>query len=32
MGFGRIGQELAQIALGMGMRVRAHDPFVSDAE
>ena len=32
LGFGRIGQELAQIALGMGMRVRAHDPFVSDAE
>jgi D-3-phosphoglycerate dehydrogenase len=32
VGFGRIGQEVAQIALGIGMRVRAHDPFVSEAE
>ncbi len=32
IGFGRIGQEVAQIALGVGMRVRAHDPFVSEAE
>lgn len=32
VGFGRIGQELAKIALGIGMRVRAHDPFVSEAE
>lgn len=32
IGFGRIGQELAKIALGLGMRVRAHDPFVSEAE
>lgn len=32
VGFGRIGQELAKIALGLGMRVRAHDPFVSEAE
>lgn len=32
IGFGRIGQELAKIALGLGMRVRAHDPFVNDAE
>lgn len=32
IGFGRIGQEVAKIALGMGMGVRAHDPFVQDAE
>lgn len=32
VGFGRIGQEVAQIALGMGMSVHAHDPFVSEAE
>ena len=32
VGFGRIGQELAKIALGLGMRVRAHDPFVNEAE
>ncbi|MBL7825652.1 MAG: D-2-hydroxyacid dehydrogenase [Saprospiraceae bacterium] len=32
IGFGRIGQEVAQIALGAGMRVRAHDPFVTEAE
>ncbi|MBC7775476.1 MAG: D-2-hydroxyacid dehydrogenase [Phycisphaerae bacterium] len=32
VGFGRIGQELAKIALGIGMRVRAHDPFVNEAE
>ena len=32
IGFGRIGQELSKIALGLGMRVRAHDPFVSEAE
>jgi D-3-phosphoglycerate dehydrogenase len=32
VGFGRIGQELAKIALGVGMRVRAHDPYVTDAE
>jgi len=32
VGFGRIGQELAKIALGLGMHVRAHDPFVSEAE
>jgi D-3-phosphoglycerate dehydrogenase len=32
VGFGRIGQELAKIALGVGMSVRAHDPFVQDAE
>ncbi len=32
VGFGRIGQELAKIALGIGMSVRAHDPYVQDAE
>ncbi|MDX1913632.1 MAG: NAD(P)-dependent oxidoreductase, partial [Saprospiraceae bacterium] len=32
IGFGRIGQELARIALGLGMKVRAHDPYVNDAE
>lgn len=32
VGFGRIGQELAKIALGIGMSVRAHDPFVQEAE
>jgi D-3-phosphoglycerate dehydrogenase / 2-oxoglutarate reductase len=32
VGFGRIGQEVARIALGTGMRVRAHDPFVQEAE
>ncbi|MBK6993606.1 MAG: D-2-hydroxyacid dehydrogenase [Lewinellaceae bacterium] len=32
IGFGRIGQELAKIALGLGMHVRAHDPFVNEAE
>lgn len=32
LGFGRIGQEVAKIALGLGMNVRAHDPFVQEAE
>jgi D-3-phosphoglycerate dehydrogenase len=32
IGFGRIGQELAKIALGVGMSVRAHDPYVQEAE
>jgi D-3-phosphoglycerate dehydrogenase len=32
IGFGRIGQEVAKIGLGMGMKVRAHDPFVQEAE
>lgn len=32
VGFGRIGQEVAKIALGTGMRVVAHDPFVQEAE
>lgn len=32
IGFGRIGQEVAKIALGLGMGIRAHDPFVQEAE
>jgi D-3-phosphoglycerate dehydrogenase len=32
IGFGRIGQDVARMALGLGMDVRAHDPFVQDAE
>jgi D-3-phosphoglycerate dehydrogenase / 2-oxoglutarate reductase len=32
VGFGRIGQELAKIGLGLGMRVRAHDPYVQEAD
>ena len=28
IGFGRIGQETAKIALGVGMNVIAHDPFM----
>ena len=31
IGFGRIGQEVAIIAVGLGMKVRATDPFVKDA-
>ena len=31
IGFGRIGQETARIALGLGMRVVAVDPYISDA-
>jgi D-3-phosphoglycerate dehydrogenase len=30
VGFGRIGQEVAKIALGMGMEVYASDPFVNE--
>lgn len=30
IGFGRIGQEVAKIALGMGMEVLAYDPYVED--
>lgn len=30
VGFGRIGRSLASYALGCGMNVVAHDPFVSD--
>ncbi|MDP9491386.1 MAG: phosphoglycerate dehydrogenase, partial [Actinomycetota bacterium] len=29
LGFGRIGQQVARRAVGLGMRVLAHDPFVS---
>ena len=32
IGFGRIGQEVAKMALGLGMEVRAHDPMVSEKE
>jgi len=32
LGFGRIGQEMAQMAFGLGMDVLAHDPFVDEAE
>lgn len=32
IGFGRIGQAMAQIALGMGMYVIAHDPYVNEQE
>ena len=31
IGFGRIGQEAAKIALGVGMNVIAHDPFIENA-
>lgn len=31
IGFGRIGQSTARIALGLGMNVIAHDPFTSSA-
>ncbi|MBX2986056.1 MAG: D-2-hydroxyacid dehydrogenase [Bacteroidia bacterium] len=30
VGFGRIGQETAKIALGVGMKVLAYDPFVKN--
>jgi D-3-phosphoglycerate dehydrogenase / 2-oxoglutarate reductase len=29
LGFGRIGQQVARRAVGLGMRVLAHDPFVA---
>lgn len=32
IGFGRIGQGVARIALGCGMKVIAHDPIVQEAE
>ena len=32
IGFGRSGQETAKIALGIGMNVVAHDPFMDKAE
>lgn len=31
IGFGRIGQEVAKIAIGLGMKVIAHDPFMKSA-
>lgn len=31
VGFGRIGQNVAKIALGLGMKVIAFDPFVNEA-
>ncbi len=31
-GFGRIGQEVAKIAIGLGMKVLAFDPFVSTVD
>ncbi len=31
VGFGRIGQSVANIALGLGMNVLAYDPFVNEA-
>lgn len=32
IGFGRIGQELARIGLGMGMEIMAVDPYISEVE
>lgn len=32
IGFGRIGQETAKVALGVGMHVVAHDPFMDKAD
>jgi len=32
VGIGRIGQSVARIALGMGMKVVAHDPFVKETK
>ncbi|MCS6917461.1 MAG: D-2-hydroxyacid dehydrogenase [Chitinophagales bacterium] len=32
LGFGNIGQECARIALGLGMKVVAYDPFVASAD
>ncbi len=31
VGFGRIGQAVAKIALGLGMKIKAHDPFIQGA-
>ena len=31
IGFGRIGQEVAKIGLGLGMKVIAYDPFITEA-
>ncbi|MBK9284817.1 MAG: D-2-hydroxyacid dehydrogenase [Sphingobacteriaceae bacterium] len=32
VGFGRIGQAVAKMAIGLGMKVVAYDPFVKEAE
>ncbi|MBI1287998.1 MAG: 3-phosphoglycerate dehydrogenase [Flavobacteriales bacterium] len=32
VGIGRIGQALAKMALGLGMKVVAHDPFIQEVE
>lgn len=32
VGIGRIGQALAKMALGLGMKVIAHDPFIPEVE
>jgi D-3-phosphoglycerate dehydrogenase / 2-oxoglutarate reductase len=32
VGFGRIGQEVAKIGLGLGMKIHAYDPFVDTAD
>lgn len=32
VGIGRIGQALAKMALGLGMKVVAHDPFIPEVE
>jgi len=32
IGFGRIGQEAARIAIGLGMKVLAYDPFVEKSD
>lgn len=32
VGFGRIGQNVGKIALGLGMKVLAYDPFVKEAD
>jgi D-3-phosphoglycerate dehydrogenase len=32
IGFGRIGQSVAKLALGNGMKVVAYDPFIADAK
>jgi D-3-phosphoglycerate dehydrogenase len=31
IGFGRIGQSAARLAIGLGMKVVAYDPFIADA-
>ena len=31
IGFGRIGQSAASLGLGLGMKIKAYDPYISDA-